>query len=108
MNAVKSCLVSIALCSSFASSLVYAGDCSDALIAESCACQSVVRSEREQPRTSDKGAPSARSKSAGARAAKQAKRPVVTSTLMPERKKAAALRLAFTGPKPPAYQGAVA
>ena len=85
MNAVKSCLVSIALCSSFASSLVYAGDCSDSLIAESCACQSTVRSEREQPRTSDKGALSGRTKGAGARAAKPAKKPVLTSTLILER-----------------------
>jgi len=53
MNAVKSSFLSIALCSLFASSLVRADDCSDALMAESCACMSTVRSEREQPRSAD-------------------------------------------------------
>jgi len=35
-------------------SLARADDCSDALIAESCACQSAVRTEREQLSAVDK------------------------------------------------------
>jgi len=86
MKVVRSGLVSIALCASFASSLVLAGECSDALIAESCSCQSAVRSEREQPRASAKGALSdARSKNTAARVTKQAKSPVVTSALTAEK-----------------------
>ena len=86
MNAVRRCLVSIALASSFVSSLVLADDCSDALISESCACQSAVGSEREQPRASAKGALSdRRSKSAAVRVAKRAKSPIVTSALTAEK-----------------------
>ena len=81
MKVVRSCLVSIALCSSFASSLVFAGDCSDALIAESCSCQSAMQGEREQPRASAKG----RSKSTVARVGKRAKSPVVTSAFTAEK-----------------------
>ncbi len=55
MIALKSSIFSLALCSLFASSLVRADDCSDALIAESCACRSPVGSGREQLRRSDKG-----------------------------------------------------
>lgn len=58
MNALRSLAVSLVLCSLFASSLVRADDCSDALMAESCACRSEVRSEREQVRSSDKNSPS--------------------------------------------------
>ena len=85
MNAFKSLIVGLPLFSLFVGSLVQADDCRDALTAESCACQSTVRSEREQPRTSDKGALSGRTKGAGARAAKPAKKPVLTSTLILER-----------------------
>ncbi len=55
MKTLRGSVVLFALCSLFASSLVRADDCSDALMAESCACRSDVKSEREQPRTSDKG-----------------------------------------------------
>ncbi len=54
MNALRSSISLLALCSLFASSLVYADDCSDALMAESCACQSPVRSDREKLRTPKK------------------------------------------------------
>ncbi len=54
MNTLRRLIVSIALSSLFASSIVRADGCSDALIAESCACQSPVRSEREQIQRSDK------------------------------------------------------
>ncbi len=54
MNAVKIWIVLLAVCSPFASSPVRADDCSDALIAESCACRSDARSDREQRRNSDK------------------------------------------------------
>lgn len=54
MNTLRRLIVSIALCSLFASSIVRADDCSEELIAESCACQSPVRSERKQPRRLDK------------------------------------------------------
>ncbi len=52
MIALRSSIFLLALCSLFASSLVRADDCSDALIAESCACRSPVRSGREQLRRS--------------------------------------------------------
>jgi hypothetical protein len=42
-----------ALCMVFVSSLALADDCRDSLMAESCACQSDVRSEREQRSASD-------------------------------------------------------
>jgi hypothetical protein len=42
MTALKTSMVSLALCSLFASSLVRADDCSDSLVAESCACRSQV------------------------------------------------------------------
>jgi hypothetical protein len=77
MNALRSSIISLALCSLFASSLVRADDCSDALIAESCACRSVVPSEREQRRSSDEGSVSDRqlrtSKGASSRVAQRAK-----------------------------------
>jgi hypothetical protein len=38
----------------FVSSLARADDCSDSLMAESCACQSAVRSEHQQKSASDK------------------------------------------------------
>ena len=41
----------LALCTVLASSLVRADDCSDALIAEACACRSSVRSKQRQPVT---------------------------------------------------------
>lgn len=54
MNALRSSVASLALCSLFVSSAVRADDCSESLMAESCACQSDVRSEREQLPSSDK------------------------------------------------------
>jgi hypothetical protein len=60
MAALKTSIVSLALCSLFASSLVHADDCSDALMAESCACRSQVRSSQERLRTSDTGSTSDR------------------------------------------------
>jgi hypothetical protein len=60
MIALRSSIFSLALCSLFASSLVRADDCGDALIAESCACRSLVGSGREQIRRSDKGSRSDR------------------------------------------------
>ena len=48
MNTLKSLLVSVALSSLFASYLVRADDCSDGLVAESCACRLPVQSERAQ------------------------------------------------------------
>ena len=41
----------LALCAVLASSLVHADDCSDALIAETCACRSTVPSKQRQPVT---------------------------------------------------------
>jgi hypothetical protein len=52
MNALRSFVVSIAVCSLFASSLARADDCSDALMAESCACKSSVRSEHSSHKAS--------------------------------------------------------
>ena len=48
MIALKSSIFSLALCSLFASSLVRADDCGDALVAESCACRSPVANGGEQ------------------------------------------------------------
>lgn len=56
MNTVRISIVSLAMCSLFASSVVRADDCSDALVAESCACRSDARSDREQRRSSEKNA----------------------------------------------------
>ena len=42
MKALSSSIVSLALCSLFASPLARADDCRDALVAESCSCQSAV------------------------------------------------------------------
>ncbi len=53
-KALRTSVVSLALCMMCVSSLARADDCRDALSAESCACQSVVRSEREQPSASNK------------------------------------------------------
>ena len=53
-NGFRRFVVSVGLCIVFVSSLALADDCSQSLTAESCACQSGVRSEREQVRTSDK------------------------------------------------------
>jgi len=78
MNAVRTSVVSLALCSLFSSSLVRADDCSDSLIAESCACRSDVRGERQQHKSSDKNSPSnpdsKASKSARKRVAQRAKK----------------------------------
>lgn len=54
MNAVRILIVSLALCTLFASSPVRADDCGDALIAESCACRSDAKSDRAQHRSSEK------------------------------------------------------
>jgi hypothetical protein len=50
-------LASLMLCSLFASPLVRADDCSDSLMAESCACRSDLRDGREQLKSSDKKSP---------------------------------------------------
>jgi hypothetical protein len=55
MTALKTSMVSLALCSLFTSSLVRADDCADALAAESCACRSEVQSNQERLHTSDAG-----------------------------------------------------
>jgi hypothetical protein len=77
MKALRCLIGSLALCSLFASSLALADDCSDALMAESCACRSAVKSEREQLRRSETGSSSARqskaSKRAGTRVAQRPK-----------------------------------
>jgi hypothetical protein len=54
MNPLRGLFVSLVACSFFVSSLVRADDCSNALMAESCACRSDVRSDREQLKSSDK------------------------------------------------------
>ncbi len=83
MNTLRSLIVSIALSSLFASSLVRADDCSEGLIAESCACRSPVRSEREQPRGSDKRSQSMRQsrtwKSARTHVAQRAQKTIAPS-----------------------------
>jgi len=83
MNALRSSIFLLALCSLFTSSLVRADDCSDALMAESCACRSDVRSEREQLRSSDKGSlsdPQSRTwKGARTQVAQRAKRAIAPS-----------------------------
>ncbi len=68
MNAPSSLIGLLALCSLFSGSLAVADDCSDALMAESCACRSAVKSEREQLRRSDKGSSSARQSKSSKRA----------------------------------------
>ena len=50
----------LALCCLLPSSLVRADDCSDALIAEGCACRSTVPSKQEQPASSDQTLPDRR------------------------------------------------
>jgi hypothetical protein len=50
-------VISLVLCTVFVSPLAYADDCSDALIAESCACQSPGTSNHEQGSASDKTSP---------------------------------------------------
>ena len=83
MNALRSCFVSLALSSLLAGSLVRADDCSDALIAESCACRTEVRSGREQPSSPDKGSlsdPQSRTwKGARTQVAQRAKRAMAPS-----------------------------
>ena len=51
---LRTAAISLALGMAFVSSLARADDCSDALIAESCACQSPGPSESEQRSASDK------------------------------------------------------
>jgi len=80
MNALRSSFLLIALCSFFASSLVRADDCSDALMAESCACMSTVKSEREQPRSTDASARRSKtSKGAGTKVAQRTKNGVASA-----------------------------
>ena len=57
IGTLRCCLVSLALSSLFATSLVHADDCSDGLMAESCACMSGTKSE---PRISKGSGHSAR------------------------------------------------
>jgi hypothetical protein len=78
----------LALCAVLASSLVHADDCSDALIAEACACRSTVPSKQEQPVSLDKGSlPDRRSRAGGtawthvAQRAKSAVSPSIEATL---------------------------
>jgi len=61
----RTAFISMALCMVWVSSPARADDCRDSLIAESCACQSVVGSERERLSASDKTSP--RKKEARAR-----------------------------------------
>jgi len=60
MSALRRLLVSLALCSLFASSLVHADDCSESLMAESCACQSDVRSAAKRLKPHSKAQKNAR------------------------------------------------
>ena len=69
MKALRGSLALIAVCSLFVSSLVRADDCSDSLMAESCACRSDMRSERKQVKSSHKDA----SKAAHSKAWKSSK-----------------------------------
>ena len=50
-------VISLPLCMVLVSSLARADDCRDALIAESCACQSSGVSEREHRSASDQSSP---------------------------------------------------
>jgi hypothetical protein len=83
MNAFRSSLVLLAVCSLFVGSVIRADECSDSLIAESCACRSHVRSEGEQFKSSDKGRPSATHSKAGKGAriqlSERAKRPLAST-----------------------------
>jgi hypothetical protein len=83
MKALRITVVSLALCSLFAGSLVYADDCSDALMAESCACRSDLRREGEHLRGSDKNSASVLQskarKSTGPRFAQRTKRAIDTA-----------------------------
>ena len=74
MNAVTISIVSLVLCSLFASSLALADDCGDALIAESCACRSDAKSDRTQHRSSDK---KRMSKTARSQVPQRANNPIV-------------------------------
>jgi hypothetical protein len=49
--AIWGCLVSVGLSSSFVASVARADDCSDGLMAESCACMSSAPSEPKQVRS---------------------------------------------------------
>lgn len=53
MTALKTSMVSLALCSLLASSLVHADDCRDSLVAEACGCRTQARSDREPLRKPD-------------------------------------------------------
>jgi hypothetical protein len=78
MNALRISVVCLALCSLFAGSRVRADDCSEALMAEPCACRSDVRSERELLRRSDNNSPadsrSKARKNAGMKVVQRAKK----------------------------------
>jgi hypothetical protein len=80
MIALRSFVVASALTCLFASSLAHADDCSDALIAESCACRSAVRSEQEL-RSSDKASArrSKASRGTGTKVAQRAKKSVAAA-----------------------------
>ena len=56
IGTLRSCLVSLALSSLFATSVVHADDCSDGLMAESCACMSATRTESRTSKGSGKSA----------------------------------------------------
>jgi len=65
---LRTAAISLALCMGSVGSLARADDCSDSLMAESCACQSDVRSDREQSSASDKSSPGKKVAGAGNRA----------------------------------------
>jgi len=69
VKALRSSLVLLSLCSLFGSSLVLADDCSDSLMAESCACRSDVLIARGHLKSSKKDA----SPAADSKASKRAK-----------------------------------
>lgn len=79
---LKSFIASLAVCMFFVSLAVRADDCSDGLMAESCACQSMVRSERKPSRSERASLPhpkSDSSKNATPRLANHAKKTVAPS-----------------------------
>jgi hypothetical protein len=63
-NILMDCLVVLALCSMATASVARADDCSDSLIAESCACQSSTAKSSKQTRRTAKQTASAKARSA--------------------------------------------
>jgi len=80
VKVLRSSLALVALCSLFASSLVLADDCSDSLMAESCACWSDVHSGQKQVKSSRKAAsPASHSKSTQIKPKERAKSTLVSA-----------------------------